>query len=135
MIMHLDATGRTITKGAYVAYSVASDSRSGIKFGAVVKLKQKETTHNEWDASIGTYKSVPKTEYTVSIIVAERSSTIDATTGVRSYGWTVKSNGPDKPAKIQSIERLDRMILLDASQMNPDILAVIDKELHNRGMI
>jgi hypothetical protein len=132
--MHLDATGRAITKGAYVAYVVTNGSTSGIKFGAVVKLKEKEDTENHYDRTTNTYNSVKVTKYSISIVSVENHRGYDQATQTYTKKWEVqgKSND-DKPARVTSIERLDRVIVIDAHQVHPEAKEVIDKEMYERG--
>lgn len=132
--MHLDAAGRAIVKGTYVAYVVTTGSTSGIKFGIVVKLKQKDYTDSVYDRATNSYSSVQKTKYSISIVSAENQHLFDQATQTYGFKWAVqgKSN-PDKPARVTSIERLERVIMIDPHQVHPEAKEVIDQEMHDRG--
>ncbi len=135
--MHKDATGRPIARGAYIAYAVGVGSGGGIKFGRVVKLKEKDVEFNRYDPSVpGNYTKVTETHYSVQIISAERQWKIPP--GGKyddgKHEWCVQGKKDDaKLARVQSIERLDRVVVLEPDQMHPEAREVIDKEMHERG--
>ena len=134
--MHKDATGRPIMRGAYVAYAVGKGSgATGIKFGAVVKLKSNEVERHQYNPSTRGYDTVKETRYTIGIVSAENHCTRDAQ-GQLVWKWVVQGkSAEDRPARIQSIERLDRVIVLEGHQMQPEAKEVLEKELHERGDI
>lgn len=134
--MHLDATGRVISKGSYVAYAVSSNSSSVIKFGAVVKLKDKEYDERVYDRVTQTYDTKKKTGYSISIVSVEKQYHYDQATDTSAWRWVVQGKAAEgKPARVQSIERLDRVLLLESHQVQPDVKEILDKELHFRGAI
>lgn len=130
--MHKDSTGREISKGSYIAYVAGTGSRASIKFAVVVKLKQKDTTRNEWDHQTKTYNTVPHTKYSIQVVTAMKSYKGTYPNGQEF--WTVpKADG--KPAHVNSIERLDRIVLLEKSQMIPEVAEVLEKEMYDRGAL
>ncbi len=124
--MHKDATGRQIEKGSYIAYVVTTGSRAGIKFGRVTKLKEKVEERSRYDTASQTYQPVTETDYTIQIISVEK--------GWRTQNkWDLQGKREGRPAKVQSVERLDRVIVLEAHQMHPEAKEVLDKEMLERG--
>ncbi len=130
--MHTDATGRPISKGAYIAYVVTTGSSAGVKFGAVVRLKEKTVKRNQYDQQTQTWSEVEEQKYSIQVISVDKPSW-----GPNKDKWIVqgKSDEENKLARVQSIERLERVIVLEPLQMNPDAKEVLDKELHLRGTI
>jgi hypothetical protein len=128
--MHQDATNRPITKGSYIAYSAGAQARSYIKFGCVVALKEKVVERNVWNDATKSYDEVMETDYRVQVIVAERPSW-----GPNQGKWVIQGKVEGKLAKVQSIERLERVIVLEPHQMLPEAREVIDRELHERGQL
>ena len=133
--MHKDATERDIQKGAYVAYAVTTGSRAGLKFGAVVKLKEKATTVNRWDQQNQTYVPEPHIEYKIQIISAEYAYIYNAPPGSPSFKWQIQGKKKGKLAKVQTLDRLDRVIVLHPDQVHPEAKKLLDKELHERGQL
>ena len=130
--MHKDATGREITKGAYVAYVSGTGSRASIRFGAVTKLKSKVKEQNVWDHQTKNYVPTTVTTYSLQVITASKGYVGTYPNGHEA--WTVpKEEG--KLARVHSIDRLDRIILLEPIQMLPEARDALDKELRDRGTI
>lgn len=125
--MHKDATGRQITKGSYIAYSVSVESHSNIKFGVVVKLKEQEVTENCYDDATKSWYPKLVTRYSLQAISAEKS-------WQTQNKWAVQGKREGKLARVTSIERLERVILLEPDQMNPEAKEVLDIEMHARGL-
>lgn len=124
--MHKDATGRPIEKGSYVAYVVTTGSRAGIKFGRVTKLKETSKERSKYDTASQTYQPVTEIDYTIQIISVEK--------GWRTQNkWDIQGKREGRPAKVQSVERLDRVIILDPHQMHPEAKEILDKEMLERG--
>jgi hypothetical protein len=138
--MHQDATKRQIKKGDYIAYCVTTGSSAGMKFGAVVKLKEKLVKSNKYNPQTCRYDiEHEEMDYTIQIISVE-------------YGWERDVNGPDphaivyrwklqgkkegsKLARVQTIDRLNRVIMLEPDQMDPEVKEILDRELHERGQL
>lgn len=127
--MHKDATGRPITKGSYVAYVVTTGSRAGIKFGVVVKLKEKETQRNVYDHATKQYDEVTETDYSIQIVSAERAGNWN-----EPKKWAVQGKVEGKLARVHSVERLDRVVMLDPHQMLPEAKEALDAEMRERGL-
>src|SRR6478735_7231842 len=116
---HKDATGRPIEKGSYIAYAVTKGSRGGMNFGAVVQLKQKTDTRNIYDHITKTYHLEQFTVYKVQIISAALGYEGAYPNGKPK--WVASGKIPDKLARVQTIDRLDRVIVLDPHQINPEV--------------
>lgn len=130
---HKDATGRPIEKGSYIAYAVTKGSRGGMNFGAVVQLKQKSSTRSVYDHTTKTYNQENYTVNKVQIITVHQSYIGVYPNGVKK--WVVAAKQEGKLARVQTIDRLDRVIVLDGHQMNPEVKEALDKELHERGQL
>lgn len=138
MGMHKDATGRQIKKGDYIAYATANRSSSGLKFGAVIRLKSKDVEHNNYDYSVKPPQLITRVEtiHSMSIISADKTSSYDPNTQTYTHKWVIQGkHDEERPARVQSIERLERVILLNPDQMEPDAKELLDRELHERGAI
>lgn len=130
--MQKDATGRDIDKGSYVVYAVTGyGDQAGLKFGVVVKLKEKATTTNVWDPNTRTYNSQPHTEYKIQVISTERLYNHQNQT----WRWQIQGKSEGKLARVQTLDRLDRVIVLHPDQVHPEAREALDKELHERGQL
>jgi hypothetical protein len=123
--MHKDATGRDITRGAYVAYAIAAGSKSAMKFGAVIKLKEEEYNRSVYDSTTRTWQPTDITEYSIQVVSVERAR--------GAAKWAMQGKAEGKLARAIHIDRLDRCILLDPHQMDPEAKELLDKELQERG--
>lgn len=132
--MHKDATGRDITRGAFVAYAVASGSGGAIKFGAVVKLKDETVEHNVYDYQTKTHSKQSHTKYTISVVGAQELIQYDHATNARTSKWSLQGKKDGKFARAIHIERLDRVILLEPHQMHQEAKELLDKEIAERGI-
>lgn len=131
--MHKDATGREITKGSYIAYGTTTGARAGIKFGAVVKLKERTYERDVYDNKTQTWGKEPHTSYSIQIIAAEQKWAGPYPGG--RMDWSIVGKTEGKLARVQSIDRMERVIMLEPHQMNQEAKEVLDKELHERGTI
>lgn len=136
--MHQDATKRPIVKGDYVTYAVSAGSSTGMKFGVVVKLKEKVVQKRRYNPSTKTFDYSDSMDYSIQVVSVERTfvrtpNQNDPYAG--DYAWQVQGKTEGKLARIQSIERLDRVVVLGAQQMHPEAKDALDKELHERGQL
>lgn len=128
--MHKDATGRAITRGAYVAYVVTTGYRGGVKFGAVVKLKEVTTENAQvWDHATQNYVSKDVTDYSIQIVSVEKEKPWNG-----PEKWTLQGKKEGKFARAIHVENLDRLILLEPHQMDPEVKEILDRELTERGI-
>lgn len=126
--MHKDATGREIKRGSYIAYVVSTGTSGGVKFGAVVKLKQEDVQQKQtWDHTTNTWIMKDVTEYTIQIISVDKS-------WKTKWVWSLQGKKEGKFARVQHIANLDRVILLEPHQMDPGVKEILDKELMERGV-
>lgn len=135
--MHTDATGRTISKGSYIAYAVSAQSSSHLKFGIVVKLKEKMETRDRWNPQINQYVSTDEIKHSIQIVSVEKVwrplTPGDYHNG--NWEWVIQGKkDPSRPAKVQSLDRLERVVTLDPHQVLPEAKEVLDKEMHERGL-
>lgn len=134
--MHKDATGRRITRGDYVAYSTANRSSSGIKFGSVVKLKEKPVKRSRYNPQTKQYDMHDEIDYSISIVSVDKGSHYDQQTQSYTSKWKIQGKVDEgRPARVQHIDRLERVIILEPHQMEPEAKELLDKELHERGTI
>lgn len=132
--MHKDATGRDIQRGDYIAYCVTAGSASGMKFGRVLKLKEREYDDNVYDSTTRSYNKVRKTKHWIQVISVDEKKIWDPATQTSSDKWVIQGKVEGKPAKAQSIERLERVVMLLDNQMHPEAKELLDKEMHERGL-
>jgi len=126
--MHKDATGRHIYKGSYVVYAVTKGHSAGLKFGVVIALKERAYENSVYNSVTGTYNKVPATEYKIQIVSAAMN-----TYGPDKGKWYVQGKEEGKLGRPQTLDRLDRVIVLDDFQMHPEAKEALDREMTERG--
>lgn len=143
--MHKDASERVISKGDFVVYSVGSGRRSSdLRFAVVTALREKSVTRSVYNATTKTYDSVSETEYKIQVITAEKSSTYDRQTGNYKHEWRLQGmlapsqalaspTGAGK-ARLATLDRLERIIVVQPHQIHPEARTLLEQEMVARGI-
>lgn len=101
---HIDAAGKDITPGAYFVYSTRIADRAHLQFGRVLELKTGERG------------------YPTSTIPKIGAITVNNAFAWRGDGWRACGNG-----RVQTLERLDALLVVPRTSLSPDILAAIER--------
>jgi hypothetical protein len=135
--MHKDASDRPISKGDFIAYSTGMGRRSsGIRFAAVTALREKVTNRSVYNQATKTYDSVPETEYKIQVVSTENSRKYDYHTQKWSEGWRLQGKDHDGngKARLATLDRLERVIVLQPYQIHPEARKLLEDEMAERGI-
>jgi hypothetical protein len=136
--MHRDSTDRPILKGDFIAYSGGTGRRSsGLRFALVVALKEKSTEKHVFNQATQNYDKVPETEYKIQVVSAENRRRYDYTNKKWLEGWGLQGKDLDGngKARLATLDRLERVIVIEPHQIQPEARAMLEQEKTERGIL